>query len=39
MGATARGSEDSMFPDMSTVDKELERGDRLPAASPVSFED
>lgn len=38
-GATARGSEDNMFPDMSRVDKELERGDRLSAASPVSFED
>ena len=38
-GATARGSEDNMFPDMSTVDKELERGDRLSAASPVTFED
>ena len=36
-GAMARGSEDNMFPDISRV--ELERGDRLSAASPVSFED
>ena len=38
-GATASGREDSMFPDMSRVDKKLERGDRLSAASPVSCDD
>ena len=38
-GAMAGGREDSRFPVMSRVVKELDKGDRLLAAKPVNFED